>query len=84
MFYRFSRRQYVADVWQNMVAEHMASVEREKFPELITPEMTSSESSFPDMTSSASSLPGTASSPDPEKCSDLLDVCDTDSGYSDS
>ena len=30
----FSRRQYVADIWQQMVCEHMAHLEREKYPEL--------------------------------------------------
>ena len=57
----------------------MASLEREKFPELITPDVTSPELLSPEMTSSGSSLPET----DPEKSSDLLDVCDNDSGYSD-
>ncbi len=73
------------DHWQTMVADHMANIEREKYPELVLPEVTLST---PEMTSStpevASSTPEmTSSSPEPGKCSDLSDVCDNDSGYSD-
>ena len=49
----------------------MASIEREKFPELPVPVM---------------NLPApevTSTSPEPGKCSDLSDVGDNDSGYSD-
>ena len=46
----------------------MASIVREKYPELPVPAMT------PEVTSS---------SPEPGKCSDLSDVGDNDSGYSD-
>ena len=49
----------------------MASIEREKYPELLMPEMASAT---PEMTSS---------SPEPGKCSDLFDIGDNDSGYSD-